>query len=48
MGARLRPLELDASQGRRDFPNTAALLPLTTAVLVEQDDEWPDGRRHFC
>ena len=29
------------------FPNTAALLRLTTAVLVEQDDEWQDGRRHF-
>ena len=29
------------------FPNAAALLRLTTAVLVEQDDEWQDGRRHF-
>src|ERR671928_1038673 len=29
------------------FPNTAALLRLTTAVLAEQDDEWQDGRRHF-
>jgi transposase-like protein len=29
------------------FPNTAALLRLTTAVLAEQDDEWSDGRRHF-
>jgi putative transposase len=29
------------------FPNTAALLRLTTAVLVEQDEEWQDGRRHF-
>jgi putative transposase len=29
------------------FPNTAALLRLTTAVLQEQHDEWQDGRRHF-
>ena len=29
------------------FPNTAALLRLTTAVLVERHDEWQDGRRHF-
>jgi putative transposase len=29
------------------FPNTAALLRLTTAVLVEQHDAWQDGRRHF-
>jgi len=29
------------------FPNSAALLRLTTAVLQEQHDEWQDGRRHF-
>ena len=29
------------------FPNAAALLRLTTAVLQEQHDEWQDGRRHF-
>ena len=29
------------------FPNTAALLRLTTAILQEQHDEWQDGRRHF-
>ena len=29
------------------FPKTAALLPVTTALLVEQDDEWQDGRPHF-
>jgi putative transposase len=43
---------LNAEIGRRArvigiFPNPAALLRLTTAVLVEQDDEWQDGRRHF-
>jgi putative transposase len=29
------------------FPNTPALLRLITAVLIEQDDEWQDDRRHF-
>lgn len=29
------------------FPNAAALLRVTTAVLQEQHDEWQDGRRHF-
>jgi transposase-like protein len=29
------------------FPNSAALLRLATAVLQDQHDEWPDGKRHF-
>jgi putative transposase len=29
------------------FPNSAALLRLSTAVLQEQHDEWQDGRCHF-
>jgi len=29
------------------FPNAAALLRLTTAVLQEQRDEWQGGKRHF-
>ncbi len=29
------------------FPNTSALLRLTTAVLQEQHEEWQDGRRQF-
>lgn len=29
------------------FPNRAALLRLTTAILQEQHDEWQDGKRHF-
>ncbi len=29
------------------FPNSASLLRLSTAVLQEQHDEWPDGRCHF-
>ncbi|MGH7641400.1 MAG: transposase [Candidatus Dormibacteria bacterium] len=29
------------------FPNSAALLRLSTAVLQEQHDEWQDGRSHF-
>lgn len=29
------------------FPNPAALLRLSTAVLKEQHDEWQDGRCHF-
>ncbi len=29
------------------FPNSAALLRLSTAVLQDQHDEWQDGRCHF-